>query len=268
MGYLHGYTETEQQRLVTQARFLENKIFESLDLSDVRRLLEVGCGTGAECELLLRRFPKLTVTAVDNSQPQLSRAQDHLRQFPELEGRYELIHADASNLAGLRQEPFDAAFFCWVLEHVSNPVAILAEVRKVLAPQGRIFLTEVFNHTLCVEPPVRSLDHYWACYNQLQRILGGDPDVGLKLGRHLHDAGFRSIQVWPKFFLFDARDPGGRDRMMAYWLELILSARDQLLEQNLLTTDEVKQLVQDWNSAQQRPDTIFFYHFMQALAVR
>lgn len=266
MGYLHGYTETEQQRLVEQAHFLEEKIFESLDLSACRQLLEVGCGTGAECELLLRRFRRLSITAIDISAEQLGKAREYLEQFPELSGRYTLLQADASDLSGLTGSEFDGAFFCWVLEHVSNPVQILGEVRAILTPGAPVFITEVFNHTLRLDPVMPSLEKYWAKYNELQMELGGDPDVGVKLGRHLLEAGFRDIEVWPKFFLWDERDPGGRARMMDYWLELLLSARNQLRERRLLKEAEIEKLIQDWTAAQTQPGIIFFYNFMQATA--
>ena len=267
MGYLHGYTETEQQRLVVQAHFLEEKIFESLDLSACRNLLEIGCGTGAECELLLRRFPTINVTAVDISTEQLEKAGKHLLKFPELAGRYRLLRADASNLSGFKGQRFDGSFLCWMLEHVSNPVEILSQVRTVLAPGAPIFITEVFNHSLRVDPVIPSLQLYWEKYNHLQTELGGDPDVGLKLGRHLLEAGFHEIEVWPKFFHWDERHPQARTRMMDYWLDLILSAQPQLLERKLLTQSDIDKLVKDWTAARERHSTIFFYHFMQATAL-
>lgn len=62
--YLHGFSGTEQQRLMTQARLLESSIFGQIDYSGARRLLEVGSGVGAQTEILLRRFPELHVTGV------------------------------------------------------------------------------------------------------------------------------------------------------------------------------------------------------------
>ena len=40
--YLHGFSPTEQARLVKQARLAESTIFHDIDYSGVRRLLEVG----------------------------------------------------------------------------------------------------------------------------------------------------------------------------------------------------------------------------------
>jgi ubiquinone/menaquinone biosynthesis C-methylase UbiE len=268
MGYLHGYTPSEQERLVRQARFLENKIFESLDLSESQRLLEIGCGTGAECELILKRYPEVFVTAIDISAQQLEKAGAYLRDRPELTGRYELRLADASDLSSLSGQSFDSAFLCWVLEHVSDPVQILSEARRVLSPGGKIFITEVFNHTLRCEPRIPALDRYWAAYNQFQADLGGDPGVGVKLGRHLHQSGYRSIQVWPKMFLFDQRDPAARAGMMEYWLDLMLSGSPQLLQAGRLTQPDVDALKTEWSAQTAHPETIFYYSFMQSIAAK
>lgn len=56
--YLHGFSATEQARLLKQARLLETTLFNQIDYSGARRLLEVGSGVGAQTEILLRRFSR------------------------------------------------------------------------------------------------------------------------------------------------------------------------------------------------------------------
>lgn len=264
MGYIHGYTEQEQARLFEQAQFLEEKVFESLDLSSCRDMLEVGCGTGAECEILLRRNPQLRVTGIDLSAEQVRKAGDYLATRPEFSGRYSFLQADARELSMLEKRQFDSAFFCWVLEHVSEAVRILEQTRRVLAPGGKIFVTEVFNASLRIEPEMPSLTSYWEKYNALQSSLGGDPHVGVKLGLLLQRAGFHKIEVWPKTFLYDARWPEARKRMLNYWLQLILSGREQLLSRGLTTEAELDNLAAAFREAAEREETIFYYSFFQA----
>ncbi len=68
-GYLHGFTPEEQDRLRRQARIIENLVHEHrLPFQRSRRLLEIGCGVGAQTEILLRHFPELHVTGLDASQ--------------------------------------------------------------------------------------------------------------------------------------------------------------------------------------------------------
>ena len=46
--YLHGFSPVEQARLIKQARLLESTLFNHVDYTGVRRLLEVGSGVGAQ----------------------------------------------------------------------------------------------------------------------------------------------------------------------------------------------------------------------------
>ena len=79
-GYIHTFEEREQERLVAQARFLEPHVFGAMDFSGCREVLEIGCGVGAEIEILLRRFPAARVTGIDHSEVQLARARNFLRE--------------------------------------------------------------------------------------------------------------------------------------------------------------------------------------------
>src|SRR5678815_5459349 len=77
-GYLHGFTPAERDRLYRQARFLEHKVHDGLPYRRARQLIEVGCGVGAQTEILLRHFPDLHVTGVDASESNLAAARAHL----------------------------------------------------------------------------------------------------------------------------------------------------------------------------------------------
>ena len=77
-GYLHGYSTDEQDRLYKQARFLEPKVFEKIDFSACKRILEVGCGVGAQTEILLRHFPELHVTGIEINDAQIAEARRYL----------------------------------------------------------------------------------------------------------------------------------------------------------------------------------------------
>src|SRR6478735_8614983 len=112
-GYMHVYTDEEAQRLIDQAEFLAPWVFDGVDLTGVGTLLEVGMGVGAETRLLRARWPRLRVLGCDIA---------------------------------------DAAFVCWLLEHVPDPAAVMRECARVVKPGGRIFVTEVYNHSLTVEP--------------------------------------------------------------------------------------------------------------------
>jgi ubiquinone/menaquinone biosynthesis C-methylase UbiE len=264
-AYLHGFSQTEQARLIKQARLAEAAIFRDIDYSDARRLLEVGSGVGAQTEILLRRFPDLHATCVDLNEAQLATAKDNLGGMPWLDGRYALRQADATDLP-FEARDFDAAFLCWVLEHVPSPARVLSEVRRVLAPGSPVWITEVMNASFLLDPYSPNVWKYWMAFNDFQIEQGGDPFVGAKLGNLLLAGGFRDVRTDIKTFHLDNREPARRKTMIAFWEELLLSAADQLLAAGCVTPQIVDGMRREMHDVQSDPDAVFFYSFVQARA--
>lgn len=263
--YLHGFSTTEQARLMKQARLAESTIFHDIDYSGVRRLLEVGSGVGAQTEILLRRFPDLHVTCVDLNAAQLGAASANLGGLSWLEGRYSLHQADATDLP-FEPRGFDAAFLCWVLEHVPSPARVLNEVRRVLSPGAPVYITEVMNSSFLLDPYSPNVWRYWMAFNDFQYESGGDPFIGAKLGNLLLAGGFRDVSTQVKTFYFDNREPARRKTMIAFWEELLLSAADQLLAAGRVTPDVVEGMRREMHQVQNDPNAVFFYAFVQARA--
>lgn len=263
--YLHGFSPTEQARLVRQARLAESTIFHDIDYGGARRLLEIGSGVGAQTEILLRRFPELHVTCVDLNESQLAAAGGNLGRMPWLEGRYELRHANATELP-FEPRSFDAAFLCWVLEHVPSPARVLNEVRRVLAPGSPVYITEVMNSSFLLDPYSPDTWRYWMAFNDFQYESGGDPFVGAKLGNLLLAGGFRDVTTDVKTFYFDNREPARRKTMIAFWEELLLSAATQLIDAGKVTQEVVDGMRREMHQVQNDPNAVFFYAFVQARA--
>ena len=88
------------------------------------RLLDVGCGTG----WLAEHFEDYT--GVDGSPDAVSAAVARGRNVSLADVDQPLPFADVS---------FDGVVLKDLLEHVADPVAVVAEVRRVLRPGGRVF---------------------------------------------------------------------------------------------------------------------------------
>ena len=263
--YLHGFSEVEQARLIKQAQIAESTIFHDIEYSGARRLLEVGSGVGAQTEILLRRFPQLHATCVDLSVAQLGAAAHRLGGMSWLADRYLLQQADATDLP-FEPRSFDAAFLCWVLEHVPSPARVLSEVRRVLAPGSPVYVTEVMNASFLLDPYSPNVWRYWMAFNDFQIESGGDPFIGAKLGNLLLAGGYRDVTTQIKTFHFDNREPARRKTMIAFWEELLLSAADQLLDAGKVTQDVVDGVRREMRDVQNDPNAVFFYSFVQARA--
>ncbi len=94
-----------------------------------RRILDVGCGTGAN----LRYFSRYgKVTGIDLSKSAL--------QFCNLRGKYDLIQASGEEIP-FRDNSFDVITMLDVLEHIEEDAKTLKELYRVLKPRGTLLIT-------------------------------------------------------------------------------------------------------------------------------
>ena len=263
-GYLHGFTSEEQDRLYRQAQFLEQSVYENVDFSGVAKLIEIGCGVGAQTEILLRRFPNMAIQGVDFSHDQVSRAREHLKEAIRA-GRAQITQGDAMKLP-FERNSFDGAFVCWLLEHVKDPVGILREARRVLRAGSPIYCGEVLNATFYLHPYSPATLQYWFAYNDHQWNLGGDPFIGAKLANLLLAAGYQNVTTRVKVHHYDNRMPKRRAEFIEYWTRLLLSGAPSLIEAKKVTPALVSAMEKELRRLKTDRDSVFFYSWIQARA--
>ncbi len=263
--YLHGFSPVEQERLRRQARFAEHTIYQNVNFSATKNVLEVGCGVGAQSEILLRRFPDLNLTGIDLSDIQLNAARESLSKLELAKGRFQLQQMSAEDLK-FDAETFDGAFLCFVLEHVPDPRRVLSEVRRVLSPGGIIYITEVLNSSFFLDPYSPNVLKYWMAFNDYQYDQKGDPFMGAKLGNLLLQNGYRNIETEVKTWFLDNRHPQKRKEMIEFWSELLLSASDQLVNAKYVDQKTVDGMKTEMSVVANDPNAVFFFSFIQAKA--
>ena len=264
-GYLHGFTTGEQERLIRQARFLEHRIHDRLPYRRSKRLIEIGCGVGAQTEILLRHFPDLHVTGVDRSKSNLEAARARLSGLAWADGRFDLVLSDGGALE-FGADEFDSAFLCWILEHVGDPSLILSETRRVLRPGSPIVVTDVQNASFFLDPYSPNTLSYWMAFNDHQLEIGGDPFVGAKLGNLLQAVGYREITTEVRTIHLDNRTPGERAEFIAYWSELLLSGAPGLEKAGKVSAKVVEGMKRELADVAHDPNAVFFYSFVTARA--
>lgn len=259
--YLHGFAAVEHQRLLDQADFLAPSIFYTGPLPKPHdKVIELGCGVGAQTRHLCGVDPTIQLVCVDNSAVQLNAARSLLVQKIE-QGQVSLLCADAAT-TGLSSETFDLAYLCWILEHASHPEEIVAEAFRLLKPGGVVWLTEVFNASLQILPVQPIFEKYWQTMNKFQRAFQGNPDIGLQLPHILLKAGFVEVQAQPIVFYFAAHKPKELNDMLNYWQTLMLSSLPAMMSFPEIADfmPSETELISAFDDIRNNPDAVFFYH--------
>ncbi len=266
-GYIHSFTPREQQRLIEQAEFLVPWLHRHMEYAGCARVLEVGCGVGAQLRVLARRFPATRFTGLDAAPEQIERARVLLAN-PIAEGRVELAQGSAYALP-FPAGAFDGAFFCWVFEHLDQPATALREAARVLKPGGVLFASEVFNAGVYCDPPRGALMAYWSAFNQLQREFGGHPDVGVRLANLAVAAGLSDVELRDIAPHLDGRlAPAERKAMADYFCAIFSSGAPELMRRGRVTPELVAAMQRDFAAIAGEPDAIMVYTAFQLRAVK
>ncbi|MFJ6988441.1 MULTISPECIES: class I SAM-dependent methyltransferase [unclassified Streptomyces] len=103
-----------------------------------RRVLDLGCGTGASTAALAAVLPGAEITAVDASAGMLERAA--AKPWPP---GVTFLHTPAERLGEVGVHgPFDAVFAAYLFRNTADPDGVLGTVRALLAPGGRLGVHE------------------------------------------------------------------------------------------------------------------------------
>src|SRR5690606_5236131 len=118
--YVHGYSDREARRLADQAAALAELLHAGTAYPAGSRVLEAGCGVGAQTVRLVRRSPGARIVAVDVAEDSLARARARLgAEAPEAAARVTWQRADVYRLP-FADASFDHVFVCFLLEHLPD----------------------------------------------------------------------------------------------------------------------------------------------------
>lgn len=264
-AYVHGYSAAEAQRLARQAGILEAFIHEPVQLAPGCRVLEAGCGTGAQTLQLARRHPHARIVAVDRSADSLRVAEQRLRA--EGLSNVEFLLAD---LQALPFEPgsFDAVFVCFVLEHLPAPQPVLAGLRHLLRPRGVLFAIEGDHGSVLAWPDDPAIGTLVRAVVRYQQLQGGDACIGRRLQGELRAAGFAEVAVQPCVAYADAAGPDWIEGFTeATFIAMMQGQRDAVLAQGLLDEAAWQAGIEALRRTTQA-DGSFAYTFFRATARR
>jgi ubiquinone/menaquinone biosynthesis C-methylase UbiE len=266
MTYVHGYTTRETQRLLEQSLILEELLHTGTRFQSSEKVLEAGCGVGAQTRILARRNPEAIFECIDISPESLEQARGVARQ----EGIHNATFKE-TDILSLPYKPgsFDHVFVCFVLEHLPDPVSVLRTFREILKPGGSITLIEGDHGSGFWTPDTDESKMAWKGLVDSQIALGHDPNIGRRVYPLLDEAGFQIKDVSPRWVYADQSNPtllhGVIDQIIA---PMVYSAEKQVLDSAYLQADEWEKGLADIREVARHPKGTFFYTWFKGVGIK
>lgn len=262
--YVHGYDSREHRRLHDQASTLVELLHSDTSYPEGSRVLEAGCGVGAQTVTLASNSPKALITSIDRSEASLAEA----RKAVEGAGinNVTLQQADIFHLP-FPPGSFDHVFVCFVLEHLPRPVEALRALQSVLKSGGTITVIEGDHGSTYFHPDSEHARRAVQCLVELQARANGNALIGRSLYPLLTEAGFNDIRVSPRMVYVDSSRPQlveGFTRKT--FTAMIEGIRKPAVEAGLMSEADFDRGVADlYRTAE--TDGVFCYTFFKAVAV-
>jgi len=225
-------------------------------------LLDVGCGPGTITVDLARLVAPGRVVGIDRAPEVLAQAGAHASgQGVSIDLRvgdvYALPFPDAS---------FDVVHAHQLLQHLSDPVRALAEMRRVLRQDGLLAARDGDYACFAWAPLDPWLTRWLELYRAVARRNGGEPDAGRFLKSWALDAGFRNVQASSS--TWTCADP----QSCAWWGNLwadrceLSSLGEQAIAYGLSTRDDLGAIATAFRAWSKKPDAFFMVPHGEILA--
>jgi SAM-dependent methyltransferase len=239
--YTHGHHDSVLRS--HRWRTAENSAAYLLDrLTPGLRVLDVGCGPGTITIGLAARVGPALVLGVDADEGVVEQARTAARR----------ANVDVSFRAGdvyrldVPDASFDVVHAHQVLQHLGDPVAALAEMRRVCRPGGLVAARDAVYATMTWSPAEPALDRWLALYCRLARLNGGEPDAGRELLSWARRAGLTDVRPSASAWCFAT--PEDRAWWAGTWAVRVTESAlaRQAVDRGLATSVELAALADGW----------------------
>lgn len=249
--YTHGHHESVLRS--HRWRTAENSAAHLLPhLRDGMEVLDVGCGPGTITVDLARRIGRGRVEGVDRSEEIVSTARADAAGVENVSFTtgdvYRLDHPD---------ETFDVVHAHQVLQHLSDPVGALREMRRVCRPGGLVAVRDADYGAFTWVPADPRLDRWLQIYRDVARLNGAEPDAGRFLLGWAQQAGFADIEPSASVWCFAT--PADRQWWGGLWADRVVhsSLAEQAVAAKLTTAADLDDFADAFRTWAEQPDGWF-----------
>jgi SAM-dependent methyltransferase len=176
------------------------------------------------------------------------------------------VQGDAHQLE-LADASFDLVYCRYVLEHVADPRQVVAEMRRVVRPGGRVAVQENDISLSRLDPPCPRFEQVWSAFARHQQQLGGDPFIGRRLFRILRSAGFEDVELSVQSDIHWRGSAG-----FPAWIENLAgnvrSGLSGLIDAGLATPSDIDEALRELSALAQLQDASAQFVWNRAVATR
>ena len=226
-------------------------------------LLDVGCGPATITADLAERVAPGRVVGLDAASGALEAARATLAER-DLPAGVELTDGDIMSLP-FDDGTFDVAHAHQVLQHLSDPVGALAEMRRVTHPGGIVAVRDAVYSAMTWYPEFEGMELWRSVYMATARANGGEPDAGGRLLAWAHRAGFTEVTASASTWCYAT--PADRAWQSETWAQRCLTSfGPRAVELGLADGADLEAMAQAWRQWGDSEDAWFVVVHGEVLA--
>lgn len=252
--YLHGHHESVL-RSHTWRTVDNSAAYLRPHLQAGQTLLDVGCGPGTITVELATIVAPGRVIGTDAAEAVIEGATALLDE-PGSPRNCLFQQGDIYQL-DFEDDSFAVVHAHQVLQHLSDPVAALQEMRRVLEPGGVLAVRDADYGAMAWTPSLPGLDRWMDLYHAIADHQGSQPDAGRHLLGWVQAAGFTDPDPGSSTWTFAT--PETRAWWGTVWADRVResSFASHALELGLSNEGELRKIAESWHTWLQHPDGWF-----------
>lgn len=168
------------------------------------RVLDVGSGPGTLSIDLARRVAPGTMIGIDADSGIVARANGLAADDSVATASFRV---GSAHLLEFADDSFEVVHAHQVLQHVSDPVAVLRGMRRVAVPGGFVAARDVDHEGVLLAPRIPGPGGWARTYDAVARANGGEPVAGRHLKTWAVEAGFVDLECSGSVWCFASRTP-------------------------------------------------------------
>lgn len=250
--YTHGHDESVLRS--HRWRTAENSCAYLLPhLRPGQSVLDIGCGPGSITLDLAGLVAPGRVVGIDAEAAPLREAAEEAARRGDSSTVFEVGDVYALDLP---DDSVDVVHAHQVLQHLSDPVAAVREMRRVARPGGLVAVRDADYAAMTWAPAAPGLDDWLALYEAVARANGGEPDAGRQLAGWARAAGFDDVTAGASVWCYAAADAAWWGDL---WADRVTRSAfaEQALARGLATPADLRGLATAWRAWSSHPDAWF-----------